>query len=81
MSIERGLRRIDDRRIGAPREKQIQQNYRPVIGVHTWFARPGTLFRGLILAEFGDGALQGTFFAANDLSGHQIADPWAEEHR
>ena len=37
----------------ALREKQIQQNYRPVIAVHKWFARrPGTLFRGLILSEF-----------------------------
>ena len=27
----------------ALREKQIQQNYRPIIGVHKWFARrPGT---------------------------------------
>ena len=35
------------------REKQIQQSYRPVIGVHKWFARrPGTLFRSLLLAEF-----------------------------
>ena len=39
----------------ALREKQIQQNYRPIIGVHKWFARrPGSLFRGLILAEFGN---------------------------
>lgn len=39
----------------ALREKQIQQNYRPIIAVHKWFARrPGSLFRGLILAEFGD---------------------------
>ena len=31
----------------ALREKQIQQNYRPIIAVHKWFARrPGTLFRG-----------------------------------
>ena len=30
----------------ALREKQIQQNYRPVIAIHKWFARrPGTLFR------------------------------------
>ena len=37
----------------ALREKQIQQNYRPVIAVHKWFARrPGTLFRSLILSEF-----------------------------
>ena len=35
------------------REKQIQQNYRPIIAVHMWFARkPGTLFRGLLLSEF-----------------------------
>ena len=27
----------------ALREKQIQQNYRPIIAVHKWFARrPGT---------------------------------------
>ncbi len=61
----------------ALREKQIQQNYRPVIGVHKWFARrPGTLFRGLILAEFGNGALQDTFFASNDLARRRIADPF-----
>jgi hypothetical protein len=30
----------------ALREKQIQQNCRPIIAVHKWFARrPGTLFR------------------------------------
>ena len=58
-------------------EKQIQQNYRPVIGVHKWFARrPGTLFRGLVLAEFGNGALRDSFFRGNDLSGIRIADPF-----
>ena len=32
----------------ALREKQVQQNYRPIIAVHKWFARrPGTLFRGI----------------------------------
>jgi hypothetical protein len=37
-------------------EKQIQQSYRPVIGVHKWFARrPGTLFRHLLLAEYDGG--------------------------
>jgi hypothetical protein len=37
------------------REKQIQQNYRPIIAVHKWFARrPGTLFRGLILSEYSN---------------------------
>ena len=30
----------------AQREKKIQQNYRPIIVVHKWFARrPGTVFR------------------------------------
>ena len=61
----------------ALREKQIQQNYRPIIGVHKWFARrPGTLFRGLLLAEFGHRPLHDTFFASNDLSGRRIADPF-----
>lgn len=61
----------------ALREKQIQQNYRPIIGVHKWFARrPGTLFRGLLLAEFGDGKLADTFFRSNDLSGIRVADPF-----
>jgi hypothetical protein len=40
----------------ALREKQIQQNYRPIIAVHKWFARrPGTLFRSLLLSEFAKG--------------------------
>ena len=39
----------------ALREKAIQQNYRPIIAVHKWFARrPGTLFRSLMLSEFVD---------------------------
>jgi adenine-specific DNA methylase len=59
-------------------EKQIQQNYRPVIGVHKWFARrPGALFRGLLLAEFADA----TPLAAAYLKGHRcegitVADPF-----
>ena len=61
----------------ALREKQIQQNYRPIIGVHKWFARrPGTLFRGLLLAEFGKGCLEDLFFRANDFPGLRIADPF-----
>jgi hypothetical protein len=37
----------------ALREKQIQQNYRPVIAVHKWFARrPGTLFGGFCCPSF-----------------------------
>ena len=61
----------------ALKEKQIQQNYRPVIAVHKWFARrPGTLFRGLMLAEFGDDDLERMFFESNDFSGLRIADPF-----
>ena len=47
----------------ALREKQIQQNYRPIIAVHKWFARrPGSLFRALALAEFGDGPLADLYY-------------------
>ena len=61
----------------ALREKQIQQNYRPIIAVHKWFARrPGSLFRGLILAEFGDRPLSEMYFKANDFPGLKIADPF-----
>lgn len=76
MSIER---RFDVPLIAgmALREKQIQQHYRPIIGVHKWFARrPGTLFRGLILAEFSDDPLERAFFQSNDLTGLRIADPF-----
>ena len=76
MSIER---RFDVSLVArmAPREKQIQQNYRPVIGVHKWFARrPGTLFRGLILAEFGEHCLEHAFFRSNDFPGLRIAAPF-----
>ena len=61
----------------ALREKQIQQNYRPVIAVHKWFARrPGTLFRGLILSEFGEKPLRDIFYEMNRFPGIQIADPF-----
>ena len=44
-------------------EKQIQQNYRPLIAVHKWFARrPGTLFRSLLLAEFAPGPLRDFYY-------------------
>ncbi len=61
----------------ALREKQIQQNYRPVIGVHKWFARrPGTLFRNLLLAEFDQaGNLEESFFRSHRFGG-VIADPF-----
>ncbi len=61
----------------ALREKQIQQNYRPVIAVHKWFARrPGTLFRGLLLSEFSNRPIREVFYQANDLSGRHVADPF-----
>ena len=45
--------------------------------MHKWFARrPGTLFRGLILSEFGDRPLAESFFTANDFPGRMVADPF-----
>lgn len=61
----------------ALREKQIQQNYRPIIAVHKWFARrPGTLFRGLLLSEFVEKPLREAFYESNDLDGICVADPF-----
>lgn len=61
----------------ALREKQIQQNYRPIIAVHKWFARrPGTLFRGLMLSEFHNRPVEQTFFQANNFEGVTVADPF-----
>lgn len=61
----------------ALREKQIQQNYRPIIAVHKWFARrPGTLFRALALSEFGDAPLADIYFTANEFPGRKVADPF-----
>jgi len=61
----------------ALREKQIQQNYRPVIAVHKWFARrPGSLFRGLLLSEFSDKPLREAFYKSNNFPGIHIADPF-----
>jgi hypothetical protein len=61
----------------ALREKQIQQNYRPIIAVHKWFARrPGTLFRGLMLSEFIDQRLDETYFNGHDFAGKVVADPF-----
>ena len=61
----------------ALREKQIQQNYRPIIAVHKWFARrPGTLFRALVLSEFGQGKVEDIFFQANEFPDKRIADPF-----
>lgn len=61
----------------ALREKQIQQNYRPIIAVHKWFARrPGTLFRGLLLSEFLENPLPESFYESHCLHGIRIADPF-----
>lgn len=61
----------------ALREKQIQQNYRPVIAIHKWFARrPGTLFRGLLLAELAQEPLKEAFYQSQDFPGLRIADPF-----
>jgi len=61
----------------ALREKQLQQNYRPIIAVHKWFARrPGALFRALTLAEFGEAPLADIYFQANDFQGITVADPF-----
>ncbi len=61
----------------AVREKQIQQNYRPIIGIHKWFARrPGTVFRNLLLAEFnGRESLDTSYWRAHAMRG-VIADPF-----
>ncbi len=61
----------------ALREKQIQQNYRPVIAVHKWFARrPGALFRGIILAEFADGPLSQSYYRSHSFQGRRVLDPF-----
>jgi adenine-specific DNA methylase len=61
----------------ALREKQIQQNYRPIIAVHKWFARrPGTLFRGLLLSEFGTRPVEQSYYEANSFEGKTVADPF-----
>lgn len=54
----------------AAREKQMQQHYRPVISVHKWFARrPGSLFRGLALAELADRPLTGAYTDGHNVDG------------
>src|SRR5437867_7211612 len=61
----------------ALREKQIQQNYRPIIGVHKWFARrPGTLFRAVLLSEFGTAPVRQEFYQGHALKHLRILDPF-----
>ncbi len=59
-------------------EKQIQQSYRPYIQVHKWFARrPGTLFRALLLAEFGEfSVFRDAYYKSNDIRGFTVLDPF-----
>ena len=61
----------------AVREKQIQQSYRPIIGVHKWFARrPGSLFRSLQIAEFaGESTLPEAYSMSHNFDG-VIGDPF-----
>ena len=61
----------------ALREKQIQQNYRPIIGIHKWFARrPGSVFRSLLLAEYNSSEpLESSYWREHKLTG-VIADPF-----
>jgi adenine-specific DNA methylase len=61
----------------ASKEKQIQQSYRPVIGIHKWFARrPGAVFRNLLLAEFNcEESLHKDYWSAHEFQG-VIADPF-----
>ena len=61
----------------ALKEKQIQQNYRPIIGIHKWFARrPGTVFRSLLLAEYNSSEpLETSYWREHKLMG-VIADPF-----
>ena len=61
----------------ALREKQIQQNYRPVIAVHKWFARrPGALFRALILSEFSGRPVNENYYHSHHLPNVRVFDPF-----
>ena len=57
----------------ALREKQIQQNDQPNTAVHKWFARrTETLFRGLLLLEFGNAPIEDIYYRPNSLEGVAI---------
>jgi putative DNA methylase len=61
----------------ALREKQVQQNYRPVISVHKWFARrPGALFRALILSEFSGRPVSENYYQSHHLPDLCVFDPF-----
>lgn len=60
----------------ALREKQVQQSYRPIIQIHKWFARrPGSVFRSLLLGEFGGAPLAEDYFQGHQIDG-AILDPF-----
>ncbi|MDR7301399.1 hypothetical protein [Haloactinomyces albus] len=60
----------------ALREKQVQQSYRPIISIHKWFARrPGSVFRSLLLSEFGQDSLSSDYFKGHSIRG-VMADPF-----
>ena len=57
--------------------RQTQQNYRPIIAVRKWPARrPGSLFRALALAEFGDGPVADLYYTGQDFPALKVADPF-----
>jgi hypothetical protein len=58
-------------------EKQIQQSYRPLIGIHKWSVRrPGTLFKDLLLAEFnGKHNLESSFFCSHNFPTKILLQP------
>jgi hypothetical protein len=69
MGLERHYNETYVARLAA-REKQIQQNFRPVISVHKWFARrPGSLFRALALAEFAGRRVESAYTEPQALVG------------
>jgi adenine-specific DNA methylase len=75
MSLESAFDEAFVARLAAA-EKQVQQSYRPIIGVHKWFARrPGTLFRGLMLSELAQPPLRESFFEHHELEGI-VLDPF-----
>jgi putative DNA methylase len=75
MPLESGFDETFVARLAAA-EKQVQQSYRPVIGVHKWFARrPGTLFRALMISELSERPLDVAFFERNELDG-VVLDPF-----
>ena len=61
----------------AHREKQSQQTYRPYIAVHKWFARrPGSLFRSLLIAEYGSDRLRREYYTDVRFPHLRIGDPF-----